>query len=388
MYKFLTSKKGFTLVELMIVLVLLGLGVFAIANLVKVAYKSFDKSEERYVKQEAVKSVAELLRSGSNSVSAAQTADVFATSEIVPTGESIDESYSYLFFEPHEDEETGDIDGYFLYIQNKEQKRADAIQLSDIPMYVSIDAYIAPSYDGGEPENQCGVLITLAALEASYSYEDGDGDGQIDPPKSDDIYYSVDVAYHFPNMVTSDTGVTVNYIKSGIRSTADLYDENGNFQKEGSANRYVESVDVNGVCLRVYCDSIISGDNTNTNVAIPKLCFIVTASYGHDSSEVGMLCDFRDKCLLTNPIGEAFVKTYYKLSPPVADFIAEREGLRTAVRVMLKPLIVVAEYSLNENIAGVGIGCFAIFMLSGLGISITLVRVNKRNRAERKKAKE
>ncbi len=165
MFKFLTSKKGFTLVELMIVLVLLGLGVFAIANLVKVAYKSFDKSEERYVKQEAVKSVAELLRSGSNSVSAAQTADVFDTAEVVPTGEAIDDSYSYLFFEPHEDEETGEIDGYFLYIQNKEQKRADAIQLSDIPMYVSIDAYIAPSYDGGDPENQCGVLITLAALE-------------------------------------------------------------------------------------------------------------------------------------------------------------------------------------------------------------------------------
>ncbi len=388
MYKFLTSKKGFTLVELMIVLVLLGLGVFAVANLVKVAYKSFDKSEERYVKQEAVKSVAELLRSGSNSVSAAQTADVFATSEIVPTGESVDDSYSYLFFEPHENEETGEIDGYFLYIQNKEQKRADALQLSDVPMYVTIDAYIAPSYEGGEPENQCGIIITLAALEDSYSYEDGDGDGQIDPPKSDDIYYSVDVAYHFPNMVTSDTGVTVNYIKKGIRSTADLYDENGNFQKEGSANRHVESVDDNGVCLRVYCDSIISGDNTNTNVAIPKLCFVATASYGYDSAEVGMLCEFRDKCLLTNPIGETFVKAYYKISPPIADFIAEHEGLRATVRTMLKPLVIVAEYCLNEDIAGVGIGCFAVFMISGLGISATLVRVNKRNRAERRKAKE
>ena len=388
MYKFLTSKKGFTLVELMIVLVLLGLGVFAIANLVKVAYKSFDKSEERYVKQEAVKSVAELLRSGSNSVSAAQTADVFATSEIVPTGESVDDSYSYLFFEPHENEETGEIDGYFLYIQNKEQKRADALQLSDIPMYVTIDAYIAPSYEGGEPENQCGVIITLAALEDSYSYDDLDGDGQIDPPKSDDIYYSVDVAYHFPNMVTSDTGVTVNYIKKGIRSTADLYDENGNFQKDGSANRHVESVDDNGVCLRVYCDSMITGDKTNTNVAIPKLCFVATASYGYDSAEVGMLCEFRDKCLLTNPIGETFVKAYYKISPPIADFIAEHEGLRAAVRTMLKPLVIVAEYCLNEDIAGVGIGCFAVFMLSGLGISATLVRVNKRNRAERRKVKE
>lgn len=387
MYKFLTSKKGFTLVELMIVLVLLGLGVFAIANLVKVAYKSFDKSEERYLKQEAVKSVAEMLRSGSNSVAAAQTADVFDTAEIVPTAEAVDDSYSYLFFEPHTNDETGEVDGYFLYIQNKEQKRADAIQLSDIPMYVSIDAYIAPSYDGGNPENQCGVLITLAALEDTYSYEDGDGDGQIDPPKSDDIYYSLDVAYHFPNMVTSDTGVTVNYIKSGVRSTADLYDSNGNFQKEGSANKYVESVDVNGVCLRVYCDSIITGDNTNTNVAIPKLCFIATASYGEDSGEVGMLCEFRDKVLLSNPLGRAFVKTYYTVSPPIADFIAEHEGLRAAVRVMLKPLVIVAEYCLNSDIRGIGTGCFAVFMLCGFGISATLVKVNIRNKKARRKVK-
>lgn len=387
MYKFLTSKKGFTLVELMIVLVLLGLGVFAIANLVKVAYKSFDKSEERYLKQEAVKSVAEMLRSGSNSVAAAQTADVFDTAEIVPTAEAVDDSYSYLFFEPHTNDETGEVDGYFLYIQNKEQKRADAIQLSDIPMYVSIDAYITPSYDGGNPENQCGVLITLAALEDTYSYEDGNGDGVIDPPKSDDIYYSLDVAYHFPNMVTSDTGVTVNYIKSGVRSTADLYDSNGNFQKEGSANKYVESVDVNGVCLRVYCDSIITGDNTNTNVAIPKLCFIATASYGEDSGEVGMLCEFRDKVLLSNPLGRAFVKTYYTVSPPIADFIAEHEGLRAAVRVMLKPLVVVAEYCLNSDIRGIGIGCFAVFMLCGFGISATLVKVNIRNKKARRKVK-
>ena len=388
MYKFLTSKKGFTIVELMIVLVLLGLGVFAVANLIKVAYKSFDKSEERYLKQEAVKSVAEMLRSGSNSVSAAQTADVFATAEIVPTGEAIDDSYSYLFFEPHTDEETGEVDGYFLYIQNKEQKRADALQLSDVPMYVSIDAYIDYSYEGApEKENQCGVIITLAALEDTYSYEDGDGDGQIDPPTSDDIYYSLDVAYHFPNMVTSDNGVTVNYIKKGIRSTADLYDTNGNFQKEGSGNKHVESVDVNGVCLRVYCDSIISGDNTNTNVAIPKLCFVATASYGADSGEVGMLCEFRDKVLLTNPLGQAFVKAYYTVSPPLADFIAEHEGLRATVRVMLKPLIIIAEYSLNEDIRGVGIGCLAVFMMCGFGISATLVKVNIRNKKARRKVK-
>ena len=81
MLGFLTrSKKGFTMVELLIVTLLLGLGAFAVINVINVAYRSFDKSEERYIKQEAVKTVAELLRTGSNSVAAAQTADIFLRS--------------------------------------------------------------------------------------------------------------------------------------------------------------------------------------------------------------------------------------------------------------------------------------------------------------------
>ncbi len=382
MFKLLTSKKGFTLVELMIVLVLLALGVFAIGNIVKVAYRSFDKSEERYVKQEAVKVAAELLRSGSNSVAAAQSADIFGTIEVVPAGSAVDEAYSYLFFEPHENEETGEIDGYFLYIQNKERTRDEATLISDVPMYVSIDAYIAPSYDGGPDENQCGVLITLAALESDYEYVDGDGDGQIDPPKSDDIYYSLDVAYHFPNMVTGSTGTTVNYIKARQRAEANIYDQETGVMQKDSTGEYktVPTVDKNGSVLRVYCDSIISGDNTNTSIAVPKLCFVATASYGYDSAEVGMLCQFRDKCLLTNPIGSAFVDAYYAISPPIADFIAEHEGLKAAVRMALKPLIVVAEYSLNDEIAPVGAAWFLVFMVCGATSTAIAIRVSKRNK--------
>lgn len=400
MFKFLTSKKGFTLVELLIVLVLLGLGVFAVGNIVRVSYRAFDKSEERFVKQEAVKTAAELLRTGSNSVAAAMSADVFPAGDaagaqtmpegvysnatVVPAGESVDESYSYLFTEPSYDDE-GNINGYFLYIQNKGQKRKDAILVSDVPMYVEIDAYIAPSYDGGSPENQGAVDIMLAALEDDYAYEDADGDGKIDPPTSDDIYYSLNVAYHFPNIVTNDTGIMVNYVKKNLRSEANLYDQsNGSMIMSGSNYVTVKSIDEDGSVLRVYCDSILAGDNTNTSIAVPKLCFVATASYGHDSGEVGLLCEFRDKCLLTNPLGTAFVKAYYTISPPIADFIAEHEGLKAAVRVALKPLIVVAEYATNDEIAPVGAAWFAVFMLCGVASSAMLVHINKRNKREKR----
>ena len=37
--------------------------------------------------------------------------------------------------------------------------------------------------------------------------------------------------------------------------------------------------------------------------------------------------------------GKVFVDTYYKYSPPIADFIAERGWLRTLVRALLLPVV-------------------------------------------------
>lgn len=396
MLGFLTrSKKGFTMVELLIVTLLLGLGAFAVINVINVAYRSFDKSEERYIKQEAVKTVAELLRTGSNNVAAAQTADIFDDVSIVPTGAAKDESYSYLFFEPHEDEETGEVDGYYLYNLNKGKTRNSIEPISDVPMYVKIRAYEAKSYEGATVyENQCGVIITLAALEDDFDYSSGK------EPKSDDIYYSLDVAYHFPNMVTNDTGITVNYVSKGTLSTANAYDDNGN-----TTSSPVYAVECEEMCslehcgcqenhkckdcncdcdnkvgrvLRVYADSILSGDNTNTSVAVPKLCFVATASYGHDSGEVGLLCDFRDNVLFKSELGTAFVNAYYKLSPPVADFISEHEGLKAAVRIALKPVIVVAEYALEPELLEESAPWMIVFLGCLAGTVATVVVIKKR----------
>jgi len=72
-------------------------------------------------------------------------------------------------------------------------------------------------------------------------------------------------------------------------------------------------------------------------------CFIATAAYGTSAArEVGVLSGFRDRYLLTNRAGAAFVRTYYRFSPPVARFIATHEFLRPAVRAILVPALALA----------------------------------------------
>jgi hypothetical protein len=70
------------------------------------------------------------------------------------------------------------------------------------------------------------------------------------------------------------------------------------------------------------------------------VCFIATAAYGTEmAKEVVVLKRFRDEHLLKNRAGRAFVRWYYRHSPPVADFIRDKGILKAAVRVGLKPLL-------------------------------------------------
>jgi hypothetical protein len=69
-------------------------------------------------------------------------------------------------------------------------------------------------------------------------------------------------------------------------------------------------------------------------------CFIATAAYGTPfAEEIDVLRNWRDDFLEASYPGRLFIKTYYSLSPPVADNIGESEGKRTIVRTALGPIV-------------------------------------------------
>lgn len=76
-------------------------------------------------------------------------------------------------------------------------------------------------------------------------------------------------------------------------------------------------------------------------------CFIATAAYGsYLDPHVMVLRHFRDNVLLQSAPGTAFVKFYYKHSPPIATFIAKHDALRMLMRLALTPMVFAVKYPL------------------------------------------
>ncbi len=81
-------------------------------------------------------------------------------------------------------------------------------------------------------------------------------------------------------------------------------------------------------------------------VAYPNLqnsrrgCFIATAAYGsYSAPEVQALRAFRDRYLLTNSAGSAFVRWYYEHGPVAAAWLDAHPGYKPVVRAALLPAV-------------------------------------------------
>ncbi len=86
-------------------------------------------------------------------------------------------------------------------------------------------------------------------------------------------------------------------------------------------------------------------------------CFIATAAWGSAlDPHVRTLRRFRDRHLLSNVPGQAFVKLYAQYSPPLAQLIAGNDGLRALARGLLTPVVLAVAYprATATTLAGLG----------------------------------
>ena len=99
-------------------------------------------------------------------------------------------------------------------------------------------------------------------------------------------------------------------------------------------------------------------------------CFIATAAWGSwMDPRVATLRAFRDDVLMPHAAGRALVRTYYRLSPPLAAFISRHDGLRALARLVLSPAVLAIERPLA-----------ALLLLLGLAATVKLRPAKLRRR--------
>ena len=92
-------------------------------------------------------------------------------------------------------------------------------------------------------------------------------------------------------------------------------------------------------------------------------CFIATAAFGSPLAEdVDVLRDVRDTHLLNNTLGTAFVDTYYRLSPPIADHVRKHPLLAAAVRTLLHPIVALSRGGTNAGAWVLGAAFLALLL--------------------------
>jgi hypothetical protein len=73
--------------------------------------------------------------------------------------------------------------------------------------------------------------------------------------------------------------------------------------------------------------------------AVPDNPCAAEAIYGKDSEETELLREYRDKVLSKSASGRQMIKTYYELSPAVAEVLQQNETARTSARRVLDSLM-------------------------------------------------
>ena len=111
------------------------------------------------------------------------------------------------------------------------------------------------------------------------------------------------------------------------------------------------------VALQAVDSCLGQGDLSMSSVTTSKInfttvspCFVATAVYGTPlANDIWALRRFRDRYLMNNRLGLAFVKAYYVVGPSAARVIENRPWLKTLTRWSLSPLVLLSKWLTNQS---------------------------------------
>ncbi|WP_338667961.1 cold shock domain-containing protein [Pseudodesulfovibrio methanolicus] len=78
-------------------------------------------------------------------------------------------------------------------------------------------------------------------------------------------------------------------------------------------------------------------------------CFIATAVYGADADSTNTLRAWRDNYLQPNPAGDILVRVYYRVSPPIADYLRDHPAWARRIRKVLDALVSHCDKKINRD---------------------------------------
>ena len=187
------------------------------------------------------------------------------------------------------------------------------------------------------------------------------------------VSVGVDTSYRFEAYTRANASATETVtltIRAGNGTVLNTHSWNGtnhgwarrigSFTTPTHAWDAVVTLTISGdVNAEAWFDDILLEEGMGFGELVGQHCFIATAAYGTPmAEEIEVLREFRDEYLLTNPVGQALVSTYYKVSPPVAEFIDDHPTLKPVVRVGLLPAVAMSTVAVNatstEKVAIVG----------------------------------
>jgi hypothetical protein len=195
---------------------------------------------------------------------------------------------------------------------------------------------------------------------------------------------STDTSYTIENLVNGQTySVQVSAVNEGtLTFYVTAFNSNVANADGGTPGSTQESdystgatLDSGSVAESAPSDAIAEmPEASNAYPGLPNTgCFIATAAFGYYSApQVQALRDFRDRYLITNGPGKAFVDWYYRYGPIGAGFINRHEWLKPVVRVGLMPAVGAALFMTKTKL----VTKIIVIMLAGI-FSVYLVRRKK-----------